>query len=266
MAHDDALYRNICDHPDDDAPRLIYADWLEEHGDRARAEFIRVQLELAQIKYPYRNPNRWNGLAGRQNSLLLEHKRQWLGPLAELPFKWEFQRGFPATIIVDDLAWLRTHADAALALAPVCRVWFRDTPEIQHYLDDHNWFVEPRIDDLDLSCITRFQEIDASNHHMGDDVLTLIVQALGGNIRWLSLANTAITQAGAAAISAAPQLANLRELNISGNKIGTGGARQLLESPHLKSLQELHAHHIGIDYRSKTARELRERFGEGLHW
>lgn len=35
--------------PDDDAPRLIYADWLQEHGDEARAEFIRVQCELHQI-------------------------------------------------------------------------------------------------------------------------------------------------------------------------------------------------------------------------
>lgn len=38
--------------PDDDTPRLIYADWLEEHGGdagRARAEFIRVQCRLAEM-------------------------------------------------------------------------------------------------------------------------------------------------------------------------------------------------------------------------
>ena len=28
---------------DEDAPRLVFADWLEEHGDSDRAEFIRVQ-------------------------------------------------------------------------------------------------------------------------------------------------------------------------------------------------------------------------------
>lgn len=33
--------------PYDDAPRLILADWLEERGFRERAEFIRVQCELA---------------------------------------------------------------------------------------------------------------------------------------------------------------------------------------------------------------------------
>jgi uncharacterized protein (TIGR02996 family) len=39
--------RAICDSPADDAPRLVYADWLEEHGDPFRAEFIRVQIARA---------------------------------------------------------------------------------------------------------------------------------------------------------------------------------------------------------------------------
>jgi uncharacterized protein (TIGR02996 family) len=29
--------RYILANPEDDAPRLVYADWLEEHGDGARA-------------------------------------------------------------------------------------------------------------------------------------------------------------------------------------------------------------------------------------
>lgn len=36
--------------PGDDAPRLIYADWLEENGQEARAEFIRVQVALAKLE------------------------------------------------------------------------------------------------------------------------------------------------------------------------------------------------------------------------
>lgn len=44
-----ALLRAILDTPADDAPRLIYADWLEENGQPERAEFIRVQCELARI-------------------------------------------------------------------------------------------------------------------------------------------------------------------------------------------------------------------------
>lgn len=36
--------------PDDDTPRLVFADWLQERGEDARAEFIRVQCELARLR------------------------------------------------------------------------------------------------------------------------------------------------------------------------------------------------------------------------
>ena len=35
--HDEAFLQAIRENPDDDAPRLIYADWLEERGDPRRA-------------------------------------------------------------------------------------------------------------------------------------------------------------------------------------------------------------------------------------
>ena len=34
---------------DSDVPRLIFADWLEEHGERDRSEFIRIQCRLAKL-------------------------------------------------------------------------------------------------------------------------------------------------------------------------------------------------------------------------
>jgi uncharacterized protein (TIGR02996 family) len=34
--------------PADDAPRLVAADWFQENGDESRAEFVRVQVELAK--------------------------------------------------------------------------------------------------------------------------------------------------------------------------------------------------------------------------
>jgi uncharacterized protein (TIGR02996 family) len=49
----DALLAAILDDPDDDAARLVYADWLEETGgqaERDRAEFIRVQVALARAE------------------------------------------------------------------------------------------------------------------------------------------------------------------------------------------------------------------------
>ena len=49
MTDGEALLAAIIAHPEEDAPRLIYADWLEENGQGERAEFIRVQVELARI-------------------------------------------------------------------------------------------------------------------------------------------------------------------------------------------------------------------------
>ena len=46
------LMEMICANPSDDAPRKVYADWLEEHGECDRSEFVRIQLELAKIGSP----------------------------------------------------------------------------------------------------------------------------------------------------------------------------------------------------------------------
>ncbi len=41
--------KKICVNPDDDEPRLVFADWLEEHDQPGFATFIRGQIELAQM-------------------------------------------------------------------------------------------------------------------------------------------------------------------------------------------------------------------------
>jgi uncharacterized protein (TIGR02996 family) len=48
--HDDSPFlRAVCEAPFDDGPRLVWADALDERGECARAEFIRVQCELARL-------------------------------------------------------------------------------------------------------------------------------------------------------------------------------------------------------------------------
>ena len=48
MTQEPGLLQAVLANPDDDATRLVYADWLEEHGqgeaDRARSDFIRLQI------------------------------------------------------------------------------------------------------------------------------------------------------------------------------------------------------------------------------
>lgn len=66
MTDHDALLRAICESPDDDTPRLIYADFLEDAGEAERAAFVRAQVELA------RTPN-WEPFAVRCRT----RQREW---------------------------------------------------------------------------------------------------------------------------------------------------------------------------------------------
>ena len=51
MTDGEALIRSVLATPADDAPRLVYADWLEEQGRPEDAEFVRVQIELARMGF-----------------------------------------------------------------------------------------------------------------------------------------------------------------------------------------------------------------------
>jgi uncharacterized protein (TIGR02996 family) len=59
---------------DDNAGRLVLADWLEEHGDKPRADFVRVQCELA---VPGLTELR-RTLRARERELLDAHRHEWL--------------------------------------------------------------------------------------------------------------------------------------------------------------------------------------------
>jgi uncharacterized protein (TIGR02996 family) len=69
--------------PDDDGPRLVYADWLDEHGDLTRAEFIRLQIAIPH--FPRRTPGVYDrdemAALSREKLLLHNFGPHWLGPL-----------------------------------------------------------------------------------------------------------------------------------------------------------------------------------------
>src|SRR5436190_18493696 len=80
-----AFLSDICEHPDDDAPRLVFADWLSDHGEADRAEFIRVQIELAKLAED--DPRR-PALSRREEELWEAHEDRWRAEsphLARLP-------------------------------------------------------------------------------------------------------------------------------------------------------------------------------------
>src|SRR5438477_5170948 len=111
---DDAFLQVVLDRPDDDAPRLVYADWLEERGD-PRGEFIRVQCELARL--PADDPRRPE-LEGREKALLDAHRDAWLAPLRGLGADVEFRRGFVERLTLTAEQFL-ADPDAVFGRAPV---------------------------------------------------------------------------------------------------------------------------------------------------
>src|SRR5262245_62135470 len=80
--------------PDDDAPRLAHAAWLQENGDPARAELIRLQVGKEEQ----------NGIVSeREKELLAQHGARWLaGRPVVAGMEWTFERGYP------EVVWFRT--------------------------------------------------------------------------------------------------------------------------------------------------------------
>ncbi len=120
MTDHDAIVRAICDHPDDDTPRLIYADFLEENGELDRAGFVRAQVELART--PAWEP--FAVLCRHRQRSWSDHGDPFRESLPEFPTGWNlkwheraFHRGLGWRVMVGSLhaweeiaPWLFDHA------------------------------------------------------------------------------------------------------------------------------------------------------------
>jgi uncharacterized protein (TIGR02996 family) len=94
MTEREALLRAVCANPDEDTPRLVFADWLEENGEEARAEFIRLQCASARL--PAASSARQHK-ENRIRFLLQQYDASWRGNLPHDPsHRWgeTFLRGF----------------------------------------------------------------------------------------------------------------------------------------------------------------------------
>lgn len=79
MTTRDALIRAILREPADDVARLVFADYLDEHDEPARAEFVRVQVELARL--PKGNPGIRSRLASHEAALWERFHEDWCEPV-----------------------------------------------------------------------------------------------------------------------------------------------------------------------------------------
>jgi uncharacterized protein (TIGR02996 family) len=141
MNERDTFLRAICENPDDDTPRLVFADWLDENGDKAdcaRAEFIRVQIELAGLPDGKKKQNR----QAREKELLDAHKEEWTEPLKPYyAYYYQgphahyysppvvFRRGFVETIAMD-VESFGARGTEVFALAPIRELRIQDAQSL----------------------------------------------------------------------------------------------------------------------------------------
>jgi uncharacterized protein (TIGR02996 family) len=118
MDHERAFHEAITEQPDDDLHRLAWADWLDDHGQHARAAFVRAQLRLATLADDdlARDP-----LEDEADDLLAAHDAEWVGRLAQLALEWQWRRGCieQVTVRADTLI---EHGKELFALAPIREV------------------------------------------------------------------------------------------------------------------------------------------------
>lgn len=81
-----AMLQAIHDAPDDDAPRSVLADLLQERND-PRGEFIALQLREARGEAS-------DDMIARAQELAKDHGKDWLGTLRPIVYRAEMRRGF----------------------------------------------------------------------------------------------------------------------------------------------------------------------------
>jgi uncharacterized protein (TIGR02996 family) len=123
----EALLHAIIEHPEEDTPRLVYADCLEENGDPDRAKFIRVQIERAQLPRVLTPAEytKLNRLLAQADRLFDSNGRGWAAALGVKEKSYlSYRRGFLEVLETTPTGFART-AGRLSALTPVREIWFR---------------------------------------------------------------------------------------------------------------------------------------------
>jgi uncharacterized protein (TIGR02996 family) len=249
----EALYRAVIENPADDAPRLVFADWLEEHGEAQRAEFIRLQIGMAKLAM---HDPRWQPLVARAEKLARGKKRLWQQNLPQMRgVIWEgFSRGFPSTVRFSNLLVFQDHIGAVVAAAPVTHVSF--TP--------HS--VAVSLEALAISPhLAGITELELSYLAISDDILTPLLDARHlGRLRSLALSDNRLTNVGIIGLCRCQAFPSLRHLSLIRNVIGPEVVDELIGSPWMRTLDELwiDAERLG----RRGAAKLKKAFGQRVQF
>ncbi|HET6574610.1 MAG TPA: TIGR02996 domain-containing protein, partial [Fimbriiglobus sp.] len=251
MTDRDALLAAIIARPEDDLPRLVFADWLEEHGESARATFIRAQIA---------------GDDAAAADFLREHKADWDRELPEWA-TWQdtkvvYRRGFVAELVTTTRRLLRDGHEL-FAVAPVHAVRLRpqvhfsdSTPEL---FEDRPYY--SRITSLRLGPrLLNIAPLRGANRDPLDIYFLAVAQNLNA-LRVLDVSENNLTDDWATRFAHRFRLMAFRralaEMDLSDNEITDTGADVLC-----LVLQGVRLRLRGNRITSAAAERLRRRFGE----
>ncbi|WP_439625353.1 TIGR02996 domain-containing protein [Gemmata sp.] len=250
MSDEDALLSAIAAAPDEDTPRLAYADWLDEHDRPVRAEFIRTQIEIARKEHlPRAVLNRYVDLFKRNQDLIEFHRDEFLGPLAALPRDAvrEFRRGFAAQVALTVGDFL-ARAELLAAARPLPKVTVsRVAARLDAFVRSPHLACVTRLELYSAAIaggfvwpgdaaviaaaqrLTRLEELDLEGCGINDDHLDLAARYPFPALTDLDLSNNQLTDYGVENLLATGWQRHLTRLVLGGNPIGDDGALELAE-------------------------------------
>jgi uncharacterized protein (TIGR02996 family) len=246
----------ILANPDDDGPRLVYADWLDEQGDpdlAARGEFIRLQCALAR-------PLSEAGPRAAWHERLLElqerHEAEWRRELPKLRgVLWGlYTRGFMGSVLVQQLRALRRQAAVIFATAPVQEVGLvRLTRRECVALDgcdgldrisrlravDLGITGEVLRQFLGLSTWANLRALELFNNPLGEAGVRALAEAPPPGLRSLMLGSCELRDEVVTALVGSPVCSGLERLHLNDNRVGDGAASALAAAPGSAGLRHL---------------------------
>lgn len=243
--------------PHDDAPRLVYGDWLQSEKSDPRGELIQVQCRLAD---PATSPKDRRKLRTAENKLLKTLVPEMMArvvaalgatgdPLVRSQMKVEVRRGFLAyaRVTTDALRKLDDLFEIApllteLEVVPTLPVDGKRALDAMDFESRHL----ARLEKLQL----RVPLDDASIDHLAAcPRLSGLKELTIAGLQWFDAAGASpIGAKGMRTLAASPHLASLRALTVEANTLGNDGIEALLRSPHgFRSLETLDVSANGCD-------------------
>jgi uncharacterized protein (TIGR02996 family) len=218
-----AFYAAICASPEDDTARLVFADWLDEHGESARAEFIRLGCQHAQLD---EDDPQWWPLKHRLEALEEKHTEEWEQELPPWARKGvSFRRGFVDGIVTSATLWIK-RSEKLLATAPLTSVRLERVRELLPSL-------------LATPTLARLRWLSLGWNNLEGAISSVAACPSFANLRALGLNLARLGDEDAKALAGSRHLAGLVSLNLHNNRIGEAGATALAKTRHLLQLKKL---------------------------